>query len=82
MTPPMHKEEILQRNYLRTLLKPYFVKQESHDGPGSLTWAKIRSGGHFVQRSATILISLVEGHPRNISAKLFWRAIGLGVDVI
>ena len=27
--------------------------------------------GHFVQRSRTILAILVEGHPRNISVKLF-----------
>ena len=27
--------------------------------------------GHFVQRSGTILAILVEGHPRNISVKLF-----------
>ena len=27
--------------------------------------------GHFVQRSETILAILVEGHPRNISVKLF-----------
>ena len=27
--------------------------------------------GHFVQRSGTILAILVEGHPRNISMKLF-----------
>ena len=29
------------------------------------------SGGHFVQQSITILAILVEGHPRNISVKLF-----------
>ena len=29
------------------------------------------SGGHFVQQSRTILAILVEGHPRNISVKLF-----------
>ena len=29
------------------------------------------SDGHFVQRSETILAILVEGHPRNISVKLF-----------
>ena len=29
------------------------------------------SGGHFVQRSGTIIAILVEGHPRNISVKLF-----------
>ena len=29
------------------------------------------SDGHFVQRSGTILAILVEGHPRNISVKLF-----------
>ena len=58
-------------------------KQEGHHGSGSLTWAKIRSGGHFVQLSGTILVILVEGHQRNISVKLFWnRAIGLGRDVI
>ena len=28
-------------------------------------------GGHFVQQSKTILAILVEGHPRNISVKLF-----------
>ena len=28
-------------------------------------------GGHFVQRSGTILAILVEGHPKSISAKLF-----------
>ena len=41
------------------------------------------SCGHFVQPSRTILAHLVEGHPRNISVKLFenW-SIGLGVDVI
>ena len=27
--------------------------------------------GHFVQQSGTILAILVEGHPRNISVKLF-----------
>ena len=27
--------------------------------------------GHFVQRRGTILAILVEGHPRNISVKLF-----------
>ena len=41
------------------------------------------SGGHFVQPSTTILAYLVEGHPRNISTKLFenW-SIGLGADII
>ena len=29
------------------------------------------SGGHFVQRSGTILALLVEGNRRNISVKLF-----------
>ena len=29
------------------------------------------SGGHFVQRSGTILTILVEGHQRDISVKLF-----------
>ena len=29
------------------------------------------SGGHFVQRNKTILAILSEGHPRNISVKLF-----------
>ena len=28
------------------------------------------SDGHFVQRSGTILATLVEGHPKNISIKL------------
>ena len=28
-------------------------------------------GDHFVQQSRTILAILVEGHPRNISVKLF-----------
>ena len=38
--------------------------------------------GHFVQQSITILAILVEGHPRNISVKLFWnQPIGLGEDV-
>ena len=32
-----------------------FEAADSHDGPGSLTGAKISSGGHFVQRSGTIL---------------------------
>ena len=40
-------------------------------------------GGHFVQQSGTILAILVEGHPKNISVKLFWnQAIGPGGDVI
>ena len=52
-------------------MQPSEKKQEGHDGPGSLTCAKISSGGHFVQRSGTILAILVEGHPRNISDKLF-----------
>ena len=40
-------------------------------------------GGHFVQQSRTILAVLAEGHPRNISAKLFCsQGIGLrGVAV-
>ena len=29
------------------------------------------SSGHFVQRSGKTLSILVEGHPRNISVKLF-----------
>ena len=29
------------------------------------------SGGHLVQQRGTILAILVEGHPRNISVKLF-----------
>ena len=45
----------------------------------SVPWSKISfkgfstfsSGGHFVQRSGTILAILVEGHPRNISIKVF-----------
>ena len=38
---------------------------------------------HFVQPNQTILLNLVEGHPRNISVKLFenW-SIGLEVDII
>ena len=41
------------------------------------------SGGHFVQRSKTILEILVESHPRNIPVKLFLnRSIGLGGDVM
>ena len=40
-------------------------------------------GGHFVQRSVTILAMLVGGYPRNISVKLFRnRAIGLQGDVV
>ena len=40
------------------------------------------SGGHFVQRSRTILAILVEGNPRYISMELFLnRVIGIG-DVI
>ena len=41
------------------------------------------SGGHFVQRSGTILAILVEGHKRNKSVKLFSnRVIGLERDVV
>ena len=41
------------------------------------------SGGHFAQRSGTILAILVEGHPRTISVKLFLnRAIRLGDEVV
>ena len=29
------------------------------------------SGGHFVQRSRTILAILIKGHPRNVPVKLF-----------
>ena len=29
------------------------------------------SGGDFVKRKGTVLAILVEGHPRNISVKLF-----------
>ena len=41
------------------------------------------SGGHFVQSSRAILANMVEGHPRNMSVKLFenW-SIGLGVGII
>ena len=31
----------------------------------------LSSDGHFIQRSRTILAILVEGHPKNISIKLF-----------
>ena len=41
------------------------------------------TSGHFVLQSAMILALLVEGHPRNISVKLFGNwAIGLGGVVI
>ena len=41
------------------------------------------SGGHFVQRSETIIAILVEGHARKISVKLFSnRATGIGEDVV
>ena len=41
------------------------------------------SGGHFVQGSRLILAILVEGHPGNISVKLFYNlATGLGRDVV
>ena len=41
------------------------------------------SGGHFVQWNKTIVATLVEGHSRNISLKLFrnWDN-GLRVDII
>ena len=40
------------------------------------------SGGHFVQRSGTILAILVEGHSRNIPVKLLQNPLtGLGEDV-
>ena len=31
----------------------------------------LTSGGNFVQQSRTILAIYIEGHPRNISVKLF-----------
>ena len=41
------------------------------------------SGGHLVLRSRTTLSILVEGHPSNISLKLFCNLpIGLGGDVV
>ena len=41
------------------------------------------SGGQFVQRSGTILATLVEGHPRNISLKFLRnRGTGLGGDFV
>ena len=41
------------------------------------------SGGHFVQRSRTILAILIKGHPRNIPVQLFLnRTFGLGGDVV
>ena len=41
------------------------------------------SGSHFVQWSRIILAILVEGHPKNISVKLFGnQAIGLRGEVI
>ena len=40
------------------------------------------SGGHFVQRSGTILAILVEGHSRSIPVKLFQTPLtGLGEAV-
>ena len=40
------------------------------------------SGCHFVQWSGTILKTLVMGHPRYISVKLFGnRATGLGEEI-
>ena len=43
----------------------------------------LSSDSHFVHPSKTILAILVEGHPKNISVKLFSiRLIGLGEDVI
>ena len=43
----------------------------------------LTSGGNFVQQSRIILAIYVEGHPRNISVKIFRnRAMGSGGDVI
>ena len=33
------------------------------------------SGGHFVQKSGTILAILVEGHSRNISVIFFLKSV-------
>ena len=41
------------------------------------------SGDHFIQKSGTILAILAEGHPKNISVKLFWnQTSSLGEDVV
>ena len=41
------------------------------------------SGGHFVQRSETILAILIEGHPSNIPMESFLNPFtGFGGDVI
>ena len=46
-------------------------------------FSNFSSGGHFAQRSRTILAILVEGHPRNISVELLCNLIiGLEGDVI
>ena len=40
------------------------------------------SGGHFVQRSGTVLEIFVEGHSRNIPVKLFQNPLtSLGEDI-
>ena len=53
------KTEIMLR------IKPIAVREASFTG-----FSIFRSDGHFVQRSGTILATLVEGYPRNISVKL------------
>ena len=74
------------RNFSRESSKEYFCEiiLKSAHWPGRRCSLKSFSvfsfDGHFVQQSGTIL---VEGHPRNISVKLFWnRPIGLGEDVV
>ena len=41
----------------------------------------VSSDSHFVHPSKTILAILVEGHPKNISVKLFKNRL-IGLDVI
>ena len=36
-------------------------------------FSSFSTGRHFVQQSENILVILIEGHPRNISVKLFWN---------
>ena len=72
-------------NFGRGSFKEYFYEitlKLGHWPMSRKSFSTFSSGGHFVQPSRTILAYLVEGHPRNISVKLFenWST-GLGVDI-
>ena len=67
-------ERVTQGSFLRNYFE---IRRLAYEDMSFKGFSIFSSGGHFVQWGGTILAILVEGHPRDISVKLFLKSVHL-----